>query len=137
MKCKDVRERLILFLSAELPQKEAGRILDHLEDCAACRGVFDDQRATDLLIRREVSRTGAPVFNDRRRSGYRYLVAAAAFLLLAVTLLIFSRKERAGTDLTWDNGDMEELIILTKILQTPKKISMTHFKLFHKIKKLK
>jgi hypothetical protein len=30
--------------------------------------------------------------------------------------LIFSRKENTGTDLTWDNGDMEELITLTNDL---------------------
>jgi hypothetical protein len=116
MKCKDIQERLMLYLGEELPPDESGRIHEHLENCLACRYVLDDQRATDLLIRREVSRTGAPVFNYRKRSGYSYLAAAAAILLIAVTLLIFSRKENTGTDLTWDNGDMEELITLTNDL---------------------
>lgn len=110
--CEQVRDRIILYLDAELESTECADLMRHLDTCRACRAIFESERTFLDSVRgvrvlqtaspelRERSReilegssestsSNSPV-NEKRKSAAwlrpRYLVPIAAVLLVALAV---------------------------------------------------
>ncbi len=59
--CRQVVERLFLYIDGEIPAGECGGIDAHLQRCAECLGHVDFEREVKSIIRRKCSEGVAPV----------------------------------------------------------------------------
>ncbi len=44
MKCNDIRENLSMLLDQELSKKDSEAFLDHIDNCPACKALYDDMK---------------------------------------------------------------------------------------------
>jgi len=112
MKCHEAKRHLDLFMDGELSVPENLKVLEHLNLCRACGGVYEGEKAlrgalksrlgtvqapAGLAERLSASAGEAPVAAFRRPSGRSRLLsaaAAAAFFLVAMTFVLSSPVER-------------------------------------------
>jgi hypothetical protein len=112
MKCHEAKRHLDLFMDGELSVPENLKVLEHLNLCRACGGVYEGEKAlraalksglgsvqapAGLAERLSASPGEAPVTAFRRPSSRQRLLsaaAAAAFFLIALTFVLSSPVER-------------------------------------------
>jgi len=112
MKCHEAKRHLDLFMDGELSVPENLKVLEHLNLCRPCSGVYEGEKAlrgelksrlgtvpapAGLAERLAASPGEAPVSVFRRPSGRQRLVSAAvaaAFFLVALTFVLSSPVER-------------------------------------------
>lgn len=70
--CREAIEQLWAYIDDELPQAEAGRIQDHLENCVGCHPHHDVQRAFHEFLK---AHAGAQVPAQLRRRVFLRLLA--------------------------------------------------------------
>jgi hypothetical protein len=108
MKCHEAKRHLDLFMDGELSVPENLKVLEHLNLCRACSGVYEGEKALRAALRSRLgsvqapaglaerlaaSPEEAPVAAFRRSSGRSRLLsaaAAAAFFLIALTFVLSS-----------------------------------------------
>ncbi|HVE43322.1 MAG TPA: zf-HC2 domain-containing protein [Planctomycetota bacterium] len=111
MKCHEAKRHLDLFMDGELSVPENLKVLEHLNLCRPCGGVYEGEKALRAqlksqlgsvqapagLAERLASAGVAPVTAFRRSLGRSRLfsaAAAAAFFLVALTFVLSSPVER-------------------------------------------
>jgi anti-sigma factor ChrR (cupin superfamily) len=116
MKCTDVQERLILYISHELEPLELETVAVHLETCATCRREYEQQAYIDGLLKKNTDLERSPEF-DRKSFHYsNWLAVAAGIAALVVSALIFYPATDPPVSLAWENGQMEQIIELSDAL---------------------
>jgi anti-sigma factor (TIGR02949 family) len=119
MKCHEAKRHLDLFMDGELTVPENLKVLEHLNLCRPCAGVYEGEKALRAALRSRVGAERAPVGLaerlaqavdpsvpelmlpssdfDKVASGRRRLLsaaAAAAFLLVALLFILTTPGER-------------------------------------------
>ncbi len=111
MKCHEAKRHLDLFMDGELSVPENLKVLEHLNLCRPCGGVYDGERALRARLKSQLGSVQAPaglaerlaasdavpVAALRRPTGKSRLfsvAAAAAFFLVALTFVLSSPIER-------------------------------------------
>ncbi len=105
MKCHEAKRRLDLFMDGELPVADNLKVLEHLNLCAACAGIYEGEKALRGALREKLGRETAPpplaarVFSslpseatDGRPRRWWAVAAAAVFLILAGSLVLAPRE---------------------------------------------
>jgi anti-sigma factor RsiW len=108
--CEERKEQLLEYLEGRLDASRAASLKAHLDRCDACRTALSEYEATWALLDHYTAPEASPAFvadtlaavrsdrlADRRRRFRRTVVAAAAGILLAVTLF-FSIRSAAPVD---------------------------------------
>lgn len=121
MTCTEVREDLIAWLDGELDVRQAARLGEHLDGCAACRAIAEQHRAVWRLLDHDADVPVAPGFVARvlerlglarRPAGrtapaFRGVWIAAAAALLLVLLPIGLQQVSPGTSGDLSNEELE------------------------------
>jgi len=112
MKCHEAKRHLDLFMDGELSVPENLKVLEHLNLCRPCGGVYEGEKALRAQLKSQLGSVRAPaglagrlaapageapVAAFRRSSGRSRLLstaAAAAFFLVALTFVLSSPVER-------------------------------------------
>jgi anti-sigma factor (TIGR02949 family) len=100
MKCDEAKRRIDLFIDGELPVSENMQVLEHLNDCSACAGVYEGEKKLRSTFRAQLATVRAPVqltkritmairpAQETKRNKWRALLAAGViFTVVAVILL--------------------------------------------------
>lgn len=104
MKCHEARRHLDLFMDGELSVQENMKVLEHLNLCRDCAGVYEGEkvlrrelksrvgsdRAPEGLVDRLLGRLGGAVSEFPHRRPWGSGLAAAAFFVALVGMLIFT-----------------------------------------------
>jgi hypothetical protein len=112
MKCHEAKRHLDLFMDGELSVPENLKVLEHLNLCRACSGIYEGEKALRASLKSSLGEVRAPaalaerlaasagetsLAAFRRPSGKSRLfsaAAAAAFFLVALTFVLSSPVER-------------------------------------------
>lgn len=117
MDCREFNEKYLLHMFGELGPEKAGGFEKHMQECPACRAVYEDARlAVDAvqktgtpsldptsaeLMKRRVARAAAnPGQETVRRSGFARTALVAAAVMLFVATAVFSLNQGTETGST-------------------------------------
>jgi len=107
MKCHDANHHLDLFMDGELSVPENLKVLEHLNLCRPCAGLYEGEKALRAVLRERVGSGKAPEGLAEKLTGalsgaavtpfvrrrLMSVVAAAGFFIVMLTLVFTSTKE--------------------------------------------
>src|SRR5258706_6931285 len=112
MNCTKARRRLDMYMDSELSLPENMEILEHLNICQACQGVFQAEEKLRDILKAELSEPQPPAaLADRIKGalrkapvrpnpslacrGWKFGIAAAIFVFVAAVVLLFPVRQQA------------------------------------------
>ena len=106
MSCKDIREKLVLYIKDELNESEREFITGHLGECTTCREEMLELEEIDHYLSENIIVELAPKVHHKKhyRRWMQYGLSAAAVMIITAALLIFSVENNStyGEDLAWN-----------------------------------
>ncbi len=124
MKCERVQDRLILYLKQELEPAEFRNIDNHLRKCRNCRQELNHCIEIDNLLKQNIHLHKAPAVETQKIRPV-YWAAAAAIVMLVLSLMVFFPADQPEQSLAWENGEFHQLLQLSNDLD---RISHTEIK---------
>ena len=112
--CKIQQDKLLLYLNHELDKEDLKLMEIHLDECKRCRGELKNLSRINHFVSENLPLKPAPVVLpvNKYRPGIKYLIAAAAVLILIWVILPsgqIPQRKSTGEPLSWDFASGSEI----------------------------